>query len=228
MTQTPSDGGSATQTPPTPVTGNAPGGATPPAAALSLEEAMKRIADLEHSHGNATEELKRHRSKLSVYEKAEQEAEIARKAAEEAQLNELERAKKQAAELQAQHAAYKQQAQERIVRYEVERQAAKLGIIDPEAAAILILSANELEYGEDGTPTNADKLLEKLLKNKPYLAPAKPAEPPATPAQTTPPARAQTPALPAMNPGRTSIAQPGQTLPSGRPPRLADVWRKQQ
>src|SRR5690348_17980877 len=123
-----STGGSETPTPvPTPATGTpATGGATPPVstATPTLEEVQRRYEELERSHKNAKEELERHRKnakKLADYEKAEQEA-------KEAQLSEIERIKKQHADLQAQHEAHVRQTQERIVRYEVEAQARRLNI----------------------------------------------------------------------------------------------------
>lgn len=219
----PSPGAGVTPSSGTPATGTpASSSATlDPKPSLSLEEAIKKLADAEHSLNNAKEENARHSKKLSAYEKAEKEAAEAKKAAEEAQLTEIERTKKQYADLQAQHDTYTRQMQERIVRYEVERQAAKLGIIDPEAATKLLDWA-ELEYDEDGTPKNADKLLEKLVKNKPYLAPA-PAQPTPTPAQTAPTPTA--PATPAMNPGRSNIVAPGSTTP-GRIPTWGDIYKR--
>lgn len=210
-------------TPPsgTPATGNnAPSGATPEKAALTLEEALKRLVDLEHSNLNAKEEVERHRKKLTAYE---QEREAAKKATEEAQLSEIERSKKQYAELQAQHTQYQQQMQARVVRYEVERQATKLGIIDPDAAAKL-LNYSELEYDEDGSPKNADKLLEKLIKNKPYLAPPAQQQQNANPTTPTTP---NAPTIPAMNPpsGRSTIPAPN-TLPPGQAVQLHEVFTR--
>lgn len=197
----PPSAGSETPTVETPVTGTpASSGATPQEPVLSLEAAMKRIAELEHAHKNAREQADRQAKKLTAYEKAEQEK-------KDAELSEIDRIKKQHAELQSQHDAYTKQMHERVIRYEVERQAAKLGIIDPEAATKL-LEWSELEYGEDGTPTNAEKLLEKLVKHKPYLAPKQEAPAPSTPARGTP-------AIPAMNPGRSQIAPPD-SLPPGK------------
>lgn len=185
-------------------------GATPQTKpTTTLEEALARIAELEHSHKNAREQADRQAKKLSAYEKAEQEA-------KDAQLSEIERIRKQHAELQAQHDTYTRQAQERIVRYEVERQAAKLGIIDPDAAARL-LDRSELEVDDTGMPTNAEKLLEKLVKQKPYLV-AQNAQQPATPARVN-----AAPAVPAMNPGRTNI-EPPDALPPGKMS-IADAYQ---
>ncbi len=224
MENTTSSDASATQTPETPATGNtASAGATPPKPALTLEEALKKIADLEHSHTNAKEELTRHRSKLSAYEKAEKEAEAAKKAAEEAQLSEIERVNNRYAELQAQYDSLVREAQEQRVRGTIERAAASLRIVDPEAAVRLIDWA-ELEFDDNGTPTNVDTLLEALIKKKTYLAPQDAGQ--SQPSTNAAPATAQamrpaTPAIPAMNPGRSTIPAPGSRLP-GKIPRLSD------
>ena len=142
--------------------------------------------------------------------------EDAEEAAKQAQLSEIERTKAAHAKAQSELETYKRTAQERMVRYEVAARAAALGIIHPDAAAKL-LDWSELEYDDDGTPTNADKLLEKLLKNMPYLArPATPEPPaPASPSQPTPAPHA--PTVPAMNPGRSTIAAPTQRPPGQKP-----------
>lgn len=214
---TTSSGAGATLPAGSPVTGTASVGATPAAApSLTLEEALKKIADLEHSHGNAKEELDRHRKKLTAYEKAEAEREAAKKAEADAQLSEVERMKKLHAETEQQAQKYKQQ----FINTSVKLAAKDKGIIDPDLAAMAITSS--LEYDKDGMPTNVDEALDALIKNKPFLAPTPPAEPSATPAQSAPPARVATPALPAMNPGRTQITPPG-VLPPGQRVTLADI-----
>lgn len=212
MSNDTSSGAGATPNPDPAVTATpGPASETQQKPALSLEEAMKRIAELEHSYKNADEERTRHRKKLSAYEDAE-------KRAQEAQLSEVERVNKQNSELQHKLETTERVMRERIIRYEVEAQAHKLGIIDPEAAARL-LDWSEIQLNDDGIPSNAANLLEKLIKHKPYLAP-KPAETPAaTPAQTAPTPRA--PAVPAMNPGRANITPPD-ARPPGRIPRLSD------
>ena len=195
----------------------------PTAPSLTLEEAIKKIADLEHKQFNATEELERHRDFRAKYDKRQAEAEAAKKAADEAQLSEIERVKQQRAEAEQRVKTYQQQ----LATAQVRMAAQAKGIIDPELAALAIQGS--LEYGEDGMPTNVDKALDALLKSKPYLGP-QPAEPPATPATSansapTTPARPAAPALPAMNPGRTQIAPPTTTNP-GKPVRLTDIHRR--
>ncbi len=210
MTDTSSSEGSATLADGKPVTGTPSGGATPPKnVAATLEEALARIAELEHATKNATEERDRHRKKLTAYEEAE-------KKAQEAQLSEVERTKKQHADLQSKYESDTAALISQIVNLRVKEIAAKLGIIDPDAAVRLI--DDEFEVDDEGNVTNAEELLKALLKNKPYLA--------GTPAPTpaSPQAR-QAPATPAMNPGRSTIAAPGQRTP-GSIPTWEDVFKR--
>lgn len=208
---TPSGGG---VTPPSgtpPVTGTS-AGVTPPKP--NLEEALlAKIADLEHSLRNKTEENDRHSKKISAHEKAEKEREAAAQAAKDAELSELERLKKQLSQEQQQSqqliAALKQENISLLVRIEAKNR----GIIDDEIAALAI--QGKLEFGDDGKPSNLDKALDDLVKNKPYLvskteAPADQSS--VSPAQTA--QRAPAPAVPPMNPGgRAAIPAPGQLSP---------------
>jgi hypothetical protein len=208
-----------------PATGNAPSGAMPPAVAPTLEEVQRELEELRHSHGNATEELKRHRSKLTAYEKKEAEVAEAQKAAELAQLSETEQIKKHHADAVKQIEQRDQQIEQykkQLATAHVKLAAQSLNIIDPDMAALAI--GSDLEYGDDGMPTNVEVALKTLLKNKPYLAP-KPAESPAsaTPAQSA--QRTSPPAIPPFS-GRTSIPAPGSTLP-GKPVRLSDLTSEQ-
>jgi hypothetical protein len=161
---------------------------------ISLEEAKK----LRSESANM-------RKRLKAYEDAE-------KAAQDAALSQVEKANKAAQELQqkyeAEHRAH--------VAALVKLAASAKGIIDPDLAALAIEAS--LEFDEQGMPSNLDKTLDDLVKSKPYLA-AKPAEQPASPAQT-----ARPPAVPAMNPGRTSI-QPSAPQGTFAPTRLTDVFK---
>ncbi len=197
----------------------APGGpttttSTPPAGGdgntttetISLEEARKLRSEAQNL-----------RKRLKSYEDAE-------RAAQEAQMTAQQKLEKQYADLQAQHEAHVRSTQERIIRYEVEAQARKLNIIDPDAAAKL-LDWSELEFDDEGLPINAGKLLEKLIKNKPYLVAQATQQSSQPTDQSLQSGRPATPAIPAMNPGRSQIAQPG-TTPPGKIPRLSDVWSR--
>src|SRR5258708_2473207 len=217
----------ASVTPPSdqqPVMGTTPasGSAMPPTKpSLSLEDAIKRLADAEHSLNNAKEENARHSKKLSAYEKAEKEAEAAKKAAEEAQLSEIERIKKQHTEAEARIKQYQQQ----LVMAQVKLAAKDKNIVDPDLAALAI--QDKLELDENGMPVNLDKILDDLIKNKPYLVKVDASAPPAiTPAQTA--NQRTAPATPAMNPGRSNIASPN-TLPQGQTIRLDQLnWKGRQ
>ncbi len=188
----------------TPASTSAPAAMNPPELqagdgqeAISLEEAKK-----------LRKEAQALRNRLKGYEDADA-------AAQAAKLSETERLQQQHAKLQADHDTAVRQYQERLVRYEVEKQALKAGV-RPEAVedAAKLLDWSELEFHDDGSPKNAEDLLKKLLKNKPYLA--------ASPASTEPPAQPGTPTIPAMNPGRSSIPSPNQLTP-GKRYKLSDL-----
>lgn len=188
-------------------------------------------ADKSSEHDRIIAELRKenaaHRKKLSAYEETEKQQAEAKKLADEAQLSEIDRVKKQHAEIQSQHNALMLELQETRIQHAVERAAHDLKFIHPEIAGRLLDRA-ELEFEDNGTPKNAKQLLEKLLKAMPELARTEtPAQQPAIPQSATPsaPTRPGTPALPAMNPGRTQITPPG-SLPSGKPVRLADIRRR--
>jgi len=169
---------------------------------ISLEEAKKLRSEAQNL-----------RKRLKDFEKAEQDA-------KDAQLSEVERAKKQYSDLQAQHETYKLQAQDRIVRSEVQMQARELGIINPGVAAKLINWA-ELEYDDDGMPTNAKQLLENLVKNEPYLARSAQVQQ----SQQEAAQQKSAPAIPTGNPARPT-ASPN-SLPPGKAFTLTDVkWSR--
>jgi len=209
-----------------PATGTptASSGATPKTP--SVEELQVRIAELERHSTNKTEEASRHGKNLSEAQKKLAEYEEKERLAQEANLSEIEKSKKvveaeKAARAQAE--AQIQQLKQELISKMVQLTAKEKGIIDTELAALAI--QGKLELGDDGMPTNVDKALDDLIKNKPYLAP-KPAEPSqeqTTPAQTA--NNQRPPATPAMNPGRSSISQPNQTVP-GQIVRLNDVFRR--
>ncbi len=207
MTQTPSTpqaGGAGSD--PQPQAGNIPPTPTPQAGAGKTPEDYERmLADLRHENAG-------HRTKLKKFE--EDEALRA-----QAQMSELEKAQKQAADAQEQLENTASRLYRMAVREEVDELAGKFNfVLSPKKLATMLLADeddNPIEF-EDGRPTNIEKLLEKLAKAEPDLV--KPAQ-----AQQQQPG---TPQLPAMNPGRSSIVQPGQQQP-GRIPRLSDreIWK---
>ncbi len=120
------------------------------------------------SHEDAIAALERVRREAAEYRVKNKELEEKVSAAEKAKMTDLEKAQARVAELERSHAEHTRTAQERAIKYEVQLHAAKLGIIDPDAASKL-LDLSQLDYDEDGTPKNAQKLLQDLVKAKPYL-----------------------------------------------------------
>lgn len=214
---TPSDGTGATPTPSTPAKGTPASGAMPQAT-MTHEEALAKIAELERHASNKDEEAKRHGSKLTAAEKQLAVYQEKERAAQEAALSEMEKSNKRAAEAEAKIKQYQQE----LITLSVKLAAKDMGIIDPDIAALAIQKT--LEFGDDGMPSNLDDALKALVKQKPYLVPAK-AEPATPAAQTATPAATATPTLPAMNPGRGSFG--ATTQPTGKPTRLSDIdWSR--
>ena len=204
---TPATGSPATGTP-------ASSGATPqPKPALTLEEAVKRVADLEHSHKNASEELERHRKnakRFAELEKAETER-------QQAQLTEQERLQKERDELQASNEDLAAELLEYRVNQDISKLAGKFNFTLSADLIAKLLDWSEIEWDEEnGKPLNIEKLLEQLAKSTPDIVKPEP--------QQQQPNRA--PAVPAMNPGRSSITQPGGRVP-GKIPTLDDIqWSR--
>lgn len=108
------------------------------------------------------------RAEAAENRKRLRELEAKVKADEDAKLTEQERLQKRIAELEKKDSEYQQTLQERTVRYEVMLTANKLGIVDPDAA-FRLLDVSSLEFDEDGKPNNIEKVLKKLVSDKPYL-----------------------------------------------------------
>jgi hypothetical protein len=118
--------------------------------------------------------------------------EAAAKRAEDAKLSDQERLQKRVAELEGQSQAAAKAAQEKVLRYEVQLQAARLNIVDPDAAAKL-LDMSQVSYDADGQPQGVEAALAALIDAKPYLVSATGAgshgargAAPATPASASP------------------------------------------
>lgn len=121
-------------------------------------------------------------------EKRATEAEARLKAAEDEKLSEAERLAKRLAELEQERSRWETERQERTTRYELRLKAAELGFADP-ADAYALIDLTTVEYGDDGSPTNAERLLKDLLKAKPYLAKQGTEAVPASPRPGQPPDR---------------------------------------
>lgn len=227
MADTSTENEGATPSTSAPATGSTASGAMPEkqSTAQMLEEARARIAELERHSTNKAEEAARHGKNLSAVQKELDAYKEKERLAQEAALSEQQKLEKRATEAEQLVQQYKQQ----LVSAQVQIAASKLGIIDPEMAALAVQSSLELD--KDGLPSNLDDALKTLVKNKPYLLAPKAAEPakteeqqpPASPAQTAQAPRA--PLLPANNPGRSSIPAPN-SLPPGKVPTWGEVFKR--
>jgi hypothetical protein len=144
------------ETPTTPGNGETPGTTT-----LSPADLQKEIERLTASLKRANKEAKDEREAANDLRKFKEQI-------ESQQMTEKDRLEKQLADLQKAHEDYRISTQQRLVTQELRVQASDLGFADLSDALRLIDYA-ELDYDEDGVPTNARKLLEKLAKDKSYL-----------------------------------------------------------
>ena len=87
---------------------------------------------------------------------------------EQAQLSEQEKLETRAAEAERKAASAADQISAAMIASEVKVRAAQLGIIDPDAALLLVDRAN-VRYSEEDGVTGVDAALTQLLEDKPYL-----------------------------------------------------------
>lgn len=108
------------------------------------------------------------RSEAKLATKQVKEYATQQKLAEDAKLSEQERLSKRVQELESRESSLQQAVRERTLRYEVVVEAQKLGIVDPDAAYRL-MDQKALEFDDDGTPTNTETVLARLIKARPWL-----------------------------------------------------------
>lgn len=161
---TPPNGGNSDPVHQTPPAGDA-SGKTP----LTLEQAL-----------DALDKARKEAARQRVDSKRLAELEEAQRKADLDKLSETERLRKEFADLQLAQTEAQRKAQERVIRAEVRAHAATAGV-PPELAGRLIDYA-EIEYDDDGEPSNIAKLLDKLVKQYPQLVPVRQ---PGAPAQPT-------------------------------------------
>ncbi len=87
---------------------------------------------------------------------------------EQAQLSETERLTAQLADANARTTDLESKSQTALIRTAVEREAAKLGAVDPEVVYALI-DRSDVKLTDAGDVTGADKAVKALLDAKPYL-----------------------------------------------------------
>jgi len=87
---------------------------------------------------------------------------------EHAQLTEQEKLEARATEAERKAASAAGQVSAAMISSEVKVRATQLGIIDPDAA-LLLLDRTNVRYSEDSGVTGVDEALTQLMENKPYL-----------------------------------------------------------
>lgn len=144
--------------------GNPGDSASQSGKAYSQDELNRMFAE----RSNQTERSLLKKLGFEDFEKAEA---ILRKARErdESEKSELQKAQERAAQLEKERESWQGRQKETAAQYDVALKAAKLGIVDPDAAWKL-LDKSALQYDADDNPSNTEQLLQALLKDKPYLA----------------------------------------------------------
>ena len=87
---------------------------------------------------------------------------------EKAQLSDQDKLEARAHEAERKAEAAIQQVASAVIASEVKVRASQMGIIDPDAA-YLLLDRTNLSYAEDGKVSGVDDALTQLLEDKPYL-----------------------------------------------------------
>lgn len=199
MPEETSTGSGATPGASSPAMGTATSGATPPAAASTLEEALKRIADLERTAANKTEEAARHGKSLSAAEKELASYKEKERLAQEAAMSEVEKANKKAADLETKLQAQQQKLIDAQVRI-----AAQAKGVHPDALPLVASYLNgKLDANDTDFEKSLDKALDELLNSVSIL-------------RVEQSGTRYAPATGANNPGRANVAQPGALPPNTR------------
>lgn len=134
---------------------------------MSLEQALAELEKTRKALKEVNGESAGRRKRLEELEAAEQ-------ARQQAAMSDAEKAAVEAKRLQgdlAQRDAALAALREQAVRYEVMLAAQGMGIVDLDAA-VLLMDRGSLEFDESGKPTNVEPVLKKLVSAKPYLVKA--------------------------------------------------------
>lgn len=127
-------------------------------------------------------EVKRARNEAASYRRKLREAEAKLKEREEAELSEQERLAKRLKEAEERAEAVQTEARQSLGRAALIAAAAAARFRDPADAVALV--GSEVEFGDDGEPTNAADLVARLAKDRNYLIqPTAESTSPAAPAQ---------------------------------------------
>src|SRR5436853_1313439 len=134
----------------------------------SPDEIRRELDRLKASLKRANAEAKSHREQATELAKFKEKTEAEKLS--ENEKRDLARAnlEKQLATAQSERDALTSQLREERIGREVLKQASKLNIVDVDAATKL-LDWSEIEYDDNGAPTNITDLLKQLVKDKPWL-----------------------------------------------------------
>lgn len=110
----------------------------------------------------------KYRTQLRETQKSLKELQDAAKEKEDAEKTELQKVIDRATLLESQLREKDEKVKHLTLRQEVLLAAGSQSIIDPDGAYRLLDTA-QVEYDEEGNPTNIDDLLTKLVEAKPYL-----------------------------------------------------------
>jgi hypothetical protein len=114
-------------------------------------------------------ELAEARREAARYRSEAKKLSEAARAADEASLSELEKSNRRVSELERERDDLLGRDQERKLHIASVDAAARLGFRSPELA-FKLLDRADVEFADDGSPKNIEKLLGKVLEREPYLA----------------------------------------------------------
>ena len=134
------------------------------ALAKELEEARRDAAKYRTERKTLAQQLEQFKAELDKLQSANLSE-------QEKKDKEYQRAQQQAAELAAQLAETKKRNQELQARSIVQATAARLGVVDPDAAYVLLRDSVTVEPDETGQfdPKKIETAVRELVKAKPYL-----------------------------------------------------------
>lgn len=152
-------------------TGGMPDGGAPDGGMPNGDDGQSTAAELAAELERVKVALKAANSESATRRKRLEELEAAEADRAAAQLSEVEKAKKLAADAEAKAQAAEERLRTAMVRNAVVVAASKLNFYDPEDAFRLADLAN-VQVGEDGKVTGVEDVLKTLAKAKPHLVKA--------------------------------------------------------
>lgn len=185
---TTTEDGQARSTSPTPQAGQTPAETTPQAgnAALSADALAKELEDARREAAKHRTEKNSVKSELDKLKAELDKLQAAQLTEEERKTKEYQKAQERAAALEAQLAETLKRNQELQLKTAVQAAAVKLGVIDPDAA-YLLLDKTALAPTDNGEtdPAKVETAVKALLTAKPYLRGGGPQTSAANPAKST-------------------------------------------